>query len=41
MMYASLFLFSRVEMLSLDQIELDLNASFLNYNLELGNKRRW
>lgn len=36
MMYAPIFLFSRVEMLSLDQVELDLNASFLNCNLELG-----
>ena len=27
-------------MLSLDQMELDLNASFFNYKLDLGNKRQ-
>ena len=35
-----LFLFNRVEMLSLDQMELDLKASFSNYKLDLGNKRQ-
>ena len=33
-------LFNRVEMLSLDQMELDLNASFFSYKLDLGNKRQ-
>ena len=27
-------------MLSLDQMELDLNASFFNYKLDLGHKRQ-
>lgn len=41
MLYASFFLLNRVKMLALGQMELDLNASFLNYNLDLGNKRQW
>lgn len=40
-LYISVFfcLFNTVEVLILGQVELELNDSFLNYNLDPGNKR--